>query len=325
MKRVKVILIQKDTPFIEWDIGLHNEIETTIGKAHNLTIFDYNKPVADQFSGQEVVINLGKNLSDEIFDNAARHASLWLVPSVGLDDIDLDAMHRRGFKVAHTPGIFSGSSLAECALLMILLIIRRFKESQVALANQKMLDPVGDDLGGMTLGIIGFGASGRELARRAKACDMRLMAIDLMSVDQDTLDQYGIDFFGPPEKIDSVISQADIVSLHVPLLPETRKLINGPRLRLMKQSAILVNVARGGLVDELALIEALKNKDILGAGLDVFDTEPPDLNSPLFQLPNVITTPHIAGVTVATIKRRIAALKENIDRFAEGLEPLYQG
>ena len=325
MKRVKVILIQKNTPFIEWDIGLHNEIESTIGKAHDLKLFDYNKPVAEQFSGQEVVISLGKNLNDEIFDSAARHASLWLVPSVGLDSIDLDAMHRRGFKVAHTPGIFSGASLAECALLMILMITRRFEETQTALANQKMWDPVGDDLGGMTLGIIGFGASGRELARRAKACDMRIMTVDLIPVDQETLDHYGIDFYGTTEKTDELITQADIVSLHVPLLPETSKLIDARRLGLMKQSAILINVARGGLVDEPALIEALKSKSIAGAGLDVFDPEPPDPNSPLFKLPNVITTPHIAGVTVGTYKRRIAALKENVDRFAEGLEPLYQG
>ncbi len=325
MKRVKVILIQKNTPFIDWDINLHKEIEATIGVTHELTIFDYNKPVPEQFTGQEVVINLGKNLTDEIIDSAARNAGLWLVPSIGLDAIDLDDMHRRGFKVAHTPGIFSGASLAECALMMILLITRRFEETQIALRNQKMWDPIGDDLGGMTLGLIGFGASGRELARRAKACAMRIMAVDLLPMEQTLLDEYGVDSFGTTEKTDELVAQADIISLHVPLLPETEKLIDSRRIELMKKSAILINVARGGLVDEPALIEALKNKRIAGAGLDVFDPEPPDPESPLFQLPNVITTPHIAGVTVATCRRRIGALKENIDRFAEGLEPLYQG
>ena len=325
MKRVKVILIRKNTQFIDWDINLHEEIEATVGQDHDLTIFDYDKPVDKQFAGQEVVINLGKNLTPEIFDNAARNASLWLVPSVGLDSIDLDDMHKRGFKVAHTPGIFSGASLAECALMMILMIVRRFQDTQLAIKKQIMWDPVADDLGGMILGIIGFGASGRELARRAKACDMRIMAVDLLPMDQALLDQNGVEFFGTTEKTDELIAQADVLSLHVPLLPETQKLIDTRRIELMKQSAILINVARGGLVDEPALINALKSKRIAGAGLDVFDPEPPDFNSPLFQLPNVITTPHIAGVTVATCKRRVAALKENVDRFAEGLEPLYQG
>jgi phosphoglycerate dehydrogenase-like enzyme len=123
--------------------------------------------------------------------------------------------------------------------------------------------------------------------------------------------------------LDEVIASSDIVSLHLHLTGETHHLINQRRLSLMKPTALLINVARGALVDEEALVQALVEGRIGGAGIDAYSEEPPDLRSPLFHLPNVITTPHSAGVTDGTSRKRAQACAENVDRMAAGLAPLY--
>jgi D-3-phosphoglycerate dehydrogenase / 2-oxoglutarate reductase len=174
------------------------------------------------------------------------------------------------------------------------------------------------------LGLIGLGASGRELARRAHAMGMRLLAIDVADVPQDILDELHIEFFGDTSQLDRVLREADYLSLHVPFTSKTRNMIDRRALALMKPTAVLINVARGEIVDEAALIEALQAGQIKGAGLDVFAPEPLDPSSPLRQMPNVICTPHIAGATLGTLRRRIQAAAENVARIAEDLPPLYQ-
>ena len=177
---------------------------------------------------------------------------------------------------------------------------------------------------GLKLGIIGFGASGIELARRARSFGMRNLAIDIRDVGEDEVTEFGLEFVGTPSDLDDVIAQSDVVSLHLHLNDETRHIINRSRLKLMKSTALLINVARGELVDEEALETALVEGWIGGAGLDVFSQEPPDLSSPIFGLPNVVAVPHIAGVTDGTSRKRAAAAAENVNRVAAGLEPLYR-
>jgi len=135
--------------------------------------------------------------------------------------------------------------------------------------------------------------------------------------------EYGLSFAGQPDELDRVIAESDILSLHLHLNPETRGLIDARRLALMKPSAFLINVARGALVDEPALVAALLAGRLGGAGVDVYSQEPPDLASPLFHLPNVIATPHIAGMTDGTSRKRARCAADNVDRLAAGLEPLY--
>ena len=129
---------------------------------------------------------------------------------------------------------------------------------------------------------------------------------------------------GKPPDLDDVIAQSDVVSLHLHLNVETRHIINRGRLELMKSTALLINVARGELVDEEALETALTEGWIGGAGIDVFSQEPPDFSSPIFGLPNVVAAPHIAGCTDGTARKRAQGAAENVNRVASGLEPLYR-
>ena len=129
---------------------------------------------------------------------------------------------------------------------------------------------------------------------------------------------------GTPDDLDQVISECDIVSLHLPLNDTTRQIMSARRIGLMKLNAYLINVARGGLVNQDALFEALTNGNIAGAALDVFAEEPPDPKHPAFQLPNLLITPHIAGGTNGTLRKRGLCIAENLDRIADGIEPLYR-
>jgi phosphoglycerate dehydrogenase-like enzyme len=153
---------------------------------------------------------------------------------------------------------------------------------------------------------------------------MRVIALDAAPVSEAELAELGIETFGGPETLAAVLGAADYVSLHVPLTAATRHLIDRERIGLMQPTAVLVNVARGGIVDEAALIEALEEGRLRGAGVDVYSQEPPDMQSPLLHLDNVIATPHVAGMTYETIRRRIEACFANVARIADGEPPLYQ-
>ena len=255
---------------------------------------------------------------------AAGKVQLWQILGTGFDHFDLDYWKAKGLTVSNCPGVFSGVALADCAMMFILMLVRRYSEALHNLENGVMYKPVGGELEGLKLGIIGFGASGIELARRARSFGMRNLAIDIRDVGEDEVTEFGLEFVGKPSDLDDVIAQSDVVSLHLHLNEETRHIIDRRRLELMKSSALLINVARGELVDEEALETALVEGWIGGAGLDVFSQEPPDLSSPIFGLPNVVATPHIAGVTDGTSRKRAAAAGENADRIAAGLEPLYR-
>jgi phosphoglycerate dehydrogenase-like enzyme len=187
-----------------------------------------------------------------------------------------------------------------------------------------MYRTMNDELAGKTLGLVGFGASGRELARRAAAMEMRVVAFDAQAPAEDELAVGFLDEFLEAWRLPDLLRQSDYVSVHVPLTPETRGLIGAQELALMKPTAILVNVARGAIVDEAALADALREGRLRGAGIDVWAQEPPDPANPLLSLPNVVATPHVAGVTFETSRRRGSAAAENVNRIAEGLPPMYE-
>ena len=241
----------------------------------------------------------------------------------GFDHFDLEYWRSKNLYVANCPGIFSAVALAECAMMFILMLARQYPVTQTNLQQGELYRPVGMELDGLKLGILGFGASGIELARRALPFGLKMSAIDIRDVAANEVSEFGLESVGKPEDLDSVIAESDFLSLHLHLNDETRHIIDARRLGLMKSTAFLINVARGALVDEAALIEALAAGEIAGAGLDVFGQEPPDLNSVIFSLPNVIATPHISGGTDGTSRKRAGAAAENVDRIAAGLEPLY--
>lgn len=300
------------------------DLVAALGDRHNLRIFDKSQPLAPQFAGVDVVIDHGGGASTREMLDVAQSVRLWQVLGTGLDHFDLAYWREKKMPLANTPGPFSAIALAECAMMFILMLARKFPVTQANLQRQALYEPLGMELAELKLTIIGFGASGTELARRAKAFGLRLSAIDIREVSAAERQEFGLEFVGKPADLDHVLAATDILSVHLHLTPETRHIMNARRLGLMKPSAFLINVARGALVDEAALEQALVAGKLGGAGLDAFGQEPPDVNAPLFQLPNVIATPHIAGVTDGTSRRRAQCCADNVDRIAAGLEPLYR-
>ena len=301
-----------------------DDVVAAVGDRHNLHILDYDQPIAPQFDGVDVVIDHGGSAGTrEMADATEGKVRLWQILGTGFDHFDLAYWRSKNLPVANCPGIFSAVALAECAIMFMLMLARQYPVTQANLKQGELYRPVGMELDGLSLGIIGFGASGIELARRAAPFGLKISAIDIRDVDAGEAHEFGLDFVGKSRDLDAVIAASDFVSLHLHLNEETRHTIDARRLRLMKQTAFLINVARGALVDEEALIEVLAEGKIAGAGLDVFGQEPPDLSSEIFNLPNVIATPHISGATDGTSRKRAGAAAENVDRIAAGLEPSY--
>jgi phosphoglycerate dehydrogenase-like enzyme len=301
------------------------DLEAAIDDRHDLRIYDASQPLAPQFEGVDVVLDLGGSMgTKEMADAAAGQVRLWQIQGTGIDHFDLEYWRARSIAVANCPGQFSSVALAECAMMYILMLTRQYAETQANFGRGIFYRPMGLTLDGLSLAIVGFGASGQELARRASSFGMRISAIDIRDVSEEEIDRFNLEFVGKPDELDRVIAACDVLSLHLHLNAQTRHIIDARRLGLLKPTALLINVARGELVDEAALGAALAEGRLAGAGLDTFAQEPPDLDEPIFSMPNVITTPHIAGVTDGTSRNRAGAGAENIERIAAGLEPLYR-
>jgi phosphoglycerate dehydrogenase-like enzyme len=208
-------------------------------------------------------------------------------------------------------------------MFLMLMFAKRFAATQETVGAERLCVPVTSELAGQTLGLVGFGASARELATRAHAFAMRILAYDVEPVAPEEQRARGVVCDSDTGALDRILAQADYLSVHVPLTSATRHLVNRRALRLMKPTAVIINVARGEVIDEVALAEALGEGRLYGAGLDVFATEPLPAADPLRRLANVIATPHVAGVTGGTALRRAHAALENIARVERGLEPLF--
>lgn len=295
-----------------------------IGNRHQLILYDYSRPPEQQVAGMDVIIDQGGIHGTREIADRANGIRLCQILGTGFDHFDLTYWRTKGMPICNTPGQFSAVALGELALMFMLMLARGWPVSQRALQNRVLCEPVGFELEGRRLLIVGLGASGRELALRAKAFGMRVSAIEVSPVSKRTIKELGIESVGLPAELDDRLPGADFVSLHLHYNEQTHHTIDRRRLALMKQPAYLVNVSRGALVDEGALYEALASGQLAGAGLDVFSDEPVDPALPLLKLPNVVATPHIAGVTQGTSRGRARCVVENIDRVADGLPPLYR-
>ena len=320
MRRLKVLLLQMEGMYEPWG----RDVIEAVGDRHDLAVLDPGRPLEEQFAGVEAVIDQGGSVSTRAMMDAAVSARLWQVLGTGFDHFDLEYVKSKGIPAANCPGPFSGTALAEMAMMFILMLARRYRESDRLFREGTFYQPLSHELEGRTLGIIGFGASGQELARRARPFGLRVLGLDVRPIEAEVLDELGAEFVLGDDRLDEVVAASDYLALHLPLNDSTRHLIDARRLALMKPSACLINVARGALVDEEALSEALLAGRIGGAGLDVFGKEPPDPADPVYALPNVVVTTHIAGATVETSRKRAACAAENVDRVAAGLEPLYR-
>ena len=299
--------------------GAYPDFVKAIDGRFPFDVYDPDKPPAEQFEGVAVVVDPGGAVGTRALIDAALAADvkLWHVTTNGTDHVDVAYFLEQGLPLANSPGRLSAVPLAEHVLMLILCFAKNLNHNRAA-GWERM---IGEELAGKKLGLIGFGASAREVARRAWPLGMRIMAIDVVDFPQSELDEFHVEFLGGPEQLDSVLSQADYLSLHVHLNAKTRHMIDRRALGLMKPTAVLLNVARGELVDEAALVEALQQGQIRGAGLDVFEQEPLPADHPLLQLDNVILTPHSSGYTPQTPRRRMEAAAANVERIAKGLPP----
>jgi D-3-phosphoglycerate dehydrogenase len=212
---------------------------------------------------------------------------------VGVDNVDLPAATAAGVLVMNTPG-GNAVSVAEHTLAMMLSLARTVPDASASTRGGRWEKKkfLGNELRGKTLGIVGLGNIGQEVVRRARAFEMRVLASDPY-VNPQTASDLGITLID----LDSLYAQSDYISLHVALTPETRKMINAAAITRMKDGVRIVNCARGELVDQQALAEALVSGKVAGAGLDVFDPEPPAADSAILAAPNLVATPHIGGST----------------------------
>jgi lactate dehydrogenase-like 2-hydroxyacid dehydrogenase len=216
---------------------------------------------------------------------------------VGFDNVDLEYARSRGIAVCNTPGVLS-DAVADLTLGLILQLARRLGDAGEMVRGGRWVRgapplPLGSDLKGKTLSIIGMGRIGCEVARRAQAFGMRVLYHDVRPECAAPAGATGVDF-------EQAVREADCLSLHTNLTPESHHLVGSAVLDAMKPTACLINTARGAIVDQRALYEALRNGRIGGAALDVLEVEPPDADDPLLSMPNVIVTPHIGSATTET-------------------------
>jgi len=222
--------------------------------------------------------------------NSAPRLRVIVKHGIGVDNIDLDAAKEKGVIVANSPGT-NREAVADLVFGLMLSLARKIPQSDRQVREGKWPKVFGQSVWGKTLGIIGLGVIGKSVAQRAKGFNMKVLAFDKYW-DEEFASANGI----IRSEVDEILKESDFVTLHVPLMEETRNLIGEKQLSIMKPTAYLINAARGGVVDEDALYKALKEGRIAGAGIDVFSTEPPT-QSPLLGLQNVILTPHMGGFT----------------------------
>jgi glyoxylate reductase len=243
---------------------------------------------------------LTDRVDDELLDRAGPQLKVVSNYAVGFDNVDVAACTRRGIPVGNTPGVLTETT-ADLAWALLTAAARRLPEGgrYVRDGRWKTWGPMllmGPDVHGATLGIIGFGRIGQAVARRARGFGMRILYHDPRRVSPAVEAEYGAEY----RTLEGILAEADFVTLHVDLRPETRGLINAERLGWMKPAAILVNTSRGPVVDSLALATALRDGTIAAAALDVTDPEPIPVDHPLVGLENCLIVPHIASASRAT-------------------------
>jgi len=232
---------------------------------------------------------------------------------VGLDNVDTKAALARNIKLINSPEA-STVAVAELVMGLMLSFARKIPRADLGTKQGKWekKELMGTELRGKTLGIIGTGNIGKAVGRRAAAFEMRLLLYDVVR-DEGFAREVG----GRYVELDELLRNSDYVTLHVPLLPETRHMIGKRELEMMKQGAVLINTSRGAVVDEKELIEALKGGRIGGACLDVYETEPLT-DSPLLSLPNVVLTPHIGASTIEAQREAAVVVAQKLKKFFEG-------
>jgi glyoxylate reductase len=313
------VYVTRHLPELAW-----NELD----KHCNIEIWDYETPPPYEILMQNVRDKVGLLclLTDKIDANlmdAAPNLKVISQCAVGFDNIDIAAATKRNIIVGNTPGVLTDAT-ADFTFTLLMTTARRVVEGMDYVRAGKwetwgLTTLLGHDVFGATLGIIGMGRIGQALTKRARGFEMKILYYDqqrFFSVEQEL----GVEYCG----LDQLCSESDFISLHVNLTNETNGMIGKREFELMKSTAILVNTARGAIVDPDALFEALKSKSIAYAALDVTDPEPLPDDSKLLSLPNLIITPHIASATVTSRTKMAMISARNLIAGVKGEKMLYQ-
>src|SRR6266480_2757375 len=265
--------------------------------------------VLQQVKEKEGLICLLTEKVDEDLLREAPNLRIAANVAVGFDNIDVAACSKRGVAATNTPGVLDETT-ADFAWTLLMAVARRLSEAE-ALArsgnwkNWDLDQLVGTDVWGKTLGIVGFGRIGRAVARRASGFQMKVIYTDAQRA--------------PAEVERALMAESDFISVHVPLLPETRRLFDAPKFKRMKPTAFLINTSRGPVVDEAALVAALEGEQIAGAGLDVYENEP--FIHPGLKRANVVLAPHIASASLETRTKMACIAVENVVALFRGQRP----
>lgn len=267
-----------------------------------------------------VLCLLTDTINEEVLEAAGPTCKIFANYAVGYNNIDIKAATKRGIIVTNTPGVLTNTT-ADLAWSLLFAVARRIVESDKYTREGKFkgwapMLLLGRDITGKTMGVIGTGRVGANFARKSKGFEMKLLYNDIRrneEFEEETAATY-------VDK-ETLLRESDFISIHVPLLPTTKYMIGKKEFKLMKKSAVLINTSRGPVVEEKALVEALKEGEIWGAGLDVYENEPA-LESGLAELDNVVIVPHIGSATVETRTSMALMAAKNIIAVLEGETPL---
>lgn len=309
MKQVKIVISDP--------VYLPEEYRKRLGALGNLKVFDSIPSSVEEHISRvkdaDIVIVGRYGFSKEAF-HASRNLRMVSVWQTGYDHINIETATEQGIIVSNVPD-YAFDSVAEMVFSLVLNLMRKvhIADSRLREGNFDWRDYIGNQLMGKTMGVIGTGSIGEKVIQIAHGFNMNVLSVT-GHPSEEKARKLGIKFVD----IDTLIAESDIVTLHVPLTPSTEKMIGAKELAKMKKSAILINTARGKVVDETALVEALKRKEIRGAGLDVFEKEPLQADHPLTGLENVVLTPHIAFLSEESLEECTYVCVENVEKFVAG-------
>jgi D-3-phosphoglycerate dehydrogenase / 2-oxoglutarate reductase len=303
------IVIPDDAPPVMGPSGAYRSLLARIPAEYYDTLPGAETSLIERIRAAEIVINIrsSSKFTENVFAQCPqlKLLSLW---GTGTDNVDLPAAARHGVTVTNTPGV-SAISIAEHCLALLFSVARRIPRTDAEIRQGHWPRGEGAQMHGKTLGIVGLGAIGRRFAQLGAAIGMRVIAWTMHP-------NPALGFELVP--LEQLYRESDVVSIHLRLSGESRGMVGAREFALMKRSAMLINTARGPIVDEAALTEALLAGRIAGAGLDVFQTEPLPASHPLTRLPNVVLTAHSAGVTPEALEAGLQMAVDNVFHFLEG-------
>ncbi|MFA5890500.1 MAG: 2-hydroxyacid dehydrogenase [Actinomycetota bacterium] len=291
-----------------------------LGEGWDVTGYCDQNDVPDDVAAEADCIIAALSPVDATLIKRCPNLKLIQVPGHGFDHVDVADARAAGVPVATVAS--SGAeahTVAEWTILTAGAMSRRLVQGHNAMArgefaNMALMQAGVFELAGKTIGIVGLGRIGREVAKRARGFDMKIVYFDPVRASAEVEREVGVEF----RSLDELVAESDVITLHVPATPDTVGMIGARQFESMKPQAIIVNTARGSLIDHDSFVEALRTNRIRGAALDVFETEPPSPDDPLLSLSNVTLSPHMGGVTAESLLRILIAATANCNRLVSG-------